>query len=276
MRLDVALVDGLGAVLALDDNVRLGEAGGGVALLVLEVLGDVADLIGLLAKLFCLEVVVQNRRAGGHRVLDGYDGRQNLVIYLYQLDGFLGDVRVGRGDAGNGVPLVQRLVRRQHVVAQPLEACRALAQVNHRIAVACEVGVGYDSRHAGQRLGGRGVYALDARVRVRASQNLAVQQPGCVEVRAVQRASRNLVCPVVSHGARADDIESLRRQHHVWLVVQSLSHESKPPASALRRPARLGLSCRSRCIGTGCWRARSGSRAPTGRGFSQAAPWTPR
>ena len=57
MRFDVALVDCGGVKLALDHDIGFGKALVRVAQSVAEVLSDVADLAGLLAKLFGPEVV---------------------------------------------------------------------------------------------------------------------------------------------------------------------------------------------------------------------------
>ena len=61
VRLDVALVNGGGVELALDDDGRLGEALVDVAELELEVLGDVGGLAGRLAQRLGDQVVVQQR-----------------------------------------------------------------------------------------------------------------------------------------------------------------------------------------------------------------------
>ncbi len=58
------------------------------------------------------QVVVQDRRAVGHRLAHVEDRRQHLVLDLDQVEGVLGDVRVGRGDGGDGVAAVQHLLGR--------------------------------------------------------------------------------------------------------------------------------------------------------------------
>src|SRR3546814_11381482 len=77
----LALVDGRGPEAALDDDIRLGEAGFDIAELVFEGAGDVGGL--------ALEPgeIVQDRRAGLDRLFDVDDPGQHLVVDLDQLEG---------------------------------------------------------------------------------------------------------------------------------------------------------------------------------------------
>src|SRR3546814_20249044 len=70
---------------ALDDDIRLGEAGFDIAELVFEGAGDVGGL--------ALEPgeIVQDRRAGLDRLFDVDDPGQHLVVDLDQLEGARGD-----------------------------------------------------------------------------------------------------------------------------------------------------------------------------------------
>ena len=60
------------------------------------------------------QVVVQDRRVRLPSPLrTSMHRRQHLVLDLDQVEGVLGDVRVGRGDGGDGVAVEQRLVDRR-------------------------------------------------------------------------------------------------------------------------------------------------------------------
>ena len=109
MRLDVALVDAGRPELALDHDVGLLEALGDVALLEVEVDGDVGRLVSLLAHRVGAHVVVQQRRVVLHRVEHPGDAGQQLVLDLDLRRGLLGDVEVGGGDGRHGVALVEHL-----------------------------------------------------------------------------------------------------------------------------------------------------------------------
>ncbi len=225
MWLDVALVNGLGAVLALDYDIRLGESLGGVALLMLEVVCDVAYIVGFLAEFLGLEVGVEYGSALGHRVFDRDYRRQDFVVHLDEAGGLFSDMRADGGDSGYGVASIEGLVGRQNVVAQPLEAGgSAFAHVHHALGVSGEVGVGDHGQNAFERFGLRGVHVPDIGVGVRASDDVAVEQSRGVVVRAVQRASGYLVSPIVADGARANHIVGLCGQHHVSFVVNGSGH----------------------------------------------------
>ena len=101
VRLDIALVHGLGGVVLLDHHVGLVEARLGVALLELDALGDVRRLGGRRIGTLGQEVVVQDRRVGLHRLGDVDDVRQHLVVDLDQRQRLLGDRLRHRRDRGN-------------------------------------------------------------------------------------------------------------------------------------------------------------------------------
>ena len=163
VRLDVALVDRLGVELALDDDVRLGEALLDVALDVLEVLGEVAQRVGLLPELRRLQVVVEQGSAVLHPLRGGQDGRQDLVPDVDQGQRLLRDVRARRRDSGDGVSAVERLLIGEDVVPQVLE--RAVPGGRGR-EVRRPVTTAWTPR---ERLGPAGVYRQDAGVGVRAA-----------------------------------------------------------------------------------------------------------
>ena len=56
-----------------------------------------------------------------------------------------------------------------------------------------EVGTGDDGAHAGQRVGGGDVVAADARMRVRALHQRAVEHTGAMQVGDVERAASDLL-----------------------------------------------------------------------------------
>ena len=109
--LNVSLVDLAGVVLALHDDIGLGEAGLQVSGSELEVVGHVGpagSLLGPAARALRRvgqghQAFVNRRGAVGHGLLCSQDGRQNLPIHFNQRQGLLRQVgRVG-GDGGDGV-----------------------------------------------------------------------------------------------------------------------------------------------------------------------------
>ena len=113
MRLDVALVNGLGPEAALHDHVGLGEGGVGVAQHMLQLAGDVRR--GAVEH----HEVMQNRRAGLHRLLDVDHPGQNLVVDFDQLDRFRGDRLAGRRDRRDRMAREQGLLARHDVAGHP-------------------------------------------------------------------------------------------------------------------------------------------------------------
>ena len=104
MRLDVALVHGLGVELALDHDVGLGEALLHVAERELDPLGDVRGLGRRRLDARGDHVLVQQRRAALHR-LDHVDHvRQDLVVDLDQLQRLPGDAALVAATAATGWP----------------------------------------------------------------------------------------------------------------------------------------------------------------------------
>ena len=98
---------------------------------------------------------------------------QRLVFHVDQLERVLGNLFADGGNAGNVIADVADLLHRQ----------RGLIVSNRKNAVGIRrVCAGHDGDHAVQRLGARGVNALDARVRIGRMQNLADQHAGKAEV----------------------------------------------------------------------------------------------
>ena len=119
VRLNVALVDGLRAEYLLDDQIGLCETLLDVAENHLRVAGDIAFVVG-----------VELGRAVGYCLLDVGNGGQDFVLDLNQVEGFLGGVRALRGDGGDCLSLVERLLTGEAVVAEVLDV-RGRAGDNH-------------------------------------------------------------------------------------------------------------------------------------------------
>ena len=103
VKLDVALVNGLGVELTLHHVVRLGKCLSHVSHSVLEVAGYVADLVRLLTKFFGLQVIVQERSAFPNSVQDCGHGFEDLIFDVDEINGFLGHVGVHRRYPDYGV-----------------------------------------------------------------------------------------------------------------------------------------------------------------------------
>ncbi len=170
-----------------------------VTLLDLELAGDVGGL--------ALEPVelVQNRRVGPDRVVDLDRPRQHFVVDLDQFAGFRRDRLCGGDDRRDRMAGEQRFLARHHIAAHPAHVLDAehdrlvdrkihnVARGDHRL----------DARH---RLRLRDVDAPDARVRMRAAQNLAPDHAGHRGIGGEGRASRDLVGAVGANGALADPL----------------------------------------------------------------------
>ncbi len=176
VRLDGGVLLARRAVLALHDEVGLLEALLDVAQLAVDVAGEVARGV-LDARRVGL--VVDHRRAPVHRVLHVEHGRQHLVLHLDAPQRLLGDgPRVGR-DGGHAVADVPDLgVEQVGVVGRRLGkrlAGRGVRDARHVL-------VGQHRVHAGQRLGAAGVDPRDARMGMRARQDLADQHARQLDV----------------------------------------------------------------------------------------------
>ena len=93
VRLDIGLMHGLGGILALDDHVGLAKARRDVALRKANPLGDVGGLFRLGVDALREEIVMQQRGAVGHRLLNVNDVWQHFVL---DLDQFECSGRIGR------------------------------------------------------------------------------------------------------------------------------------------------------------------------------------
>jgi len=88
-------------------------------------------------------------------------------------------MRAGCGHGGHGVPLVEHFILGQAVAAQMEQVNHAgLAQVGDLVDEVGEVVVRDHGEHAGHLEGLAGIDRLDAGVRVRAAEDLAVREVG--------------------------------------------------------------------------------------------------
>ena len=127
-----------------------------------------------------------------------------------------------------------------------------------------EIGRGYDRQHAFQPFGARGVDARDARMRVRAAQQLGMHHARQRQVGRVDRLARDALLGVHARQPLADDLERWAGSGRHRLIVL---------ACWRRQPRWPRQSCRSLCSGRGCRRWRGGCRAPWARGSRRATPW---
>ena len=200
MRLDITLMHGLGLEAAFDDYVGFLEAGFNIALLVFEGAGDIGGLA------FEFDVIVQDGRAGLHRILDVDRVGQDLVLDFDQLQRLGRDDLGGRGDGSHRMTVEQRLVARHDVAAHPadvLDAQHHRSLVDRKID---DVLGGHDGFDAREGFGLRGIDLLDAGMGVRAAQHLAPDHAGHGGIGGVGRPTRNLVCTIRPGGALADPL----------------------------------------------------------------------
>ena len=200
MQLDVALVDHRQGEGAVYDDVGFCKPLLRVAYLVAEVARHVG-VSGRLAEVVALQVRQQDGRVRGHRLVHVVDHAKRLVLDLDAVGGFLSRVAVYGRDGRYDVALVEDLVVRHDVQGVAPDVDHPLAGIDLLVVRQRQVGVGHGGVYAGHGVGGRGVDALDARVRVRASKNFAPYQPGELHVAAVHRSTGDLVVSVVPDGS---------------------------------------------------------------------------
>ena len=83
--------------------------------------------VGLLAEFLGRQVVVQKRRAVAHGVGRGqHAAAATSYSTSIRPSGFLGDVRAGGGDGGDGVALVEHLAAGQDIAANDSSAASRL------------------------------------------------------------------------------------------------------------------------------------------------------
>ena len=232
---NVALVHGHGGDFLLHDYVGLVEALVRVAQLEFKVVGDVGAPGAV--------VVVQDPAGAdagsgqpgqplvdqGSVLLHGFLGvhhrSKDLEVYLNQLEGLFRHMGIGGGHGGDGVALVEGFAVGQDVVAEKLVVDhRALGKLRGPAGGLFDVGGSYHGPHTGEGFSLAGINGPDDGMGVGTTQNLAVEHPGQVNVRAVVGLAGNLVGAVGPHRPGADDLVFLFiiRKDNVWLVVEHL------------------------------------------------------
>ena len=193
------------------------KPGVGVAHREIEPLDHVRGLVGAFDALGA-HVLVQDRRGRLHRLDRIDDVRQDLVVDLDQLERRLRDRLARRRHRRDRMAVVERLLAR-HGVAGHVAVGRAGLDLREIVA-----------RHhrldAGKLLGGRDVDRLDARMRMRAAQDLSDQHAGQVEVGAELGAPGHLVDAVVLDRRGADDLELLVGVEAA--LLQNCRHDQAP------------------------------------------------
>jgi hypothetical protein len=111
MRLNVALMNGLGVELPFHNDLGFFKALHHIAQLVLNVAGDVALIASVVSPAEPLHpepgrhILVEEGRILFHGILESKNGGQHLVVHLDELEGLFGDVRTGSGHRCHGVTL---------------------------------------------------------------------------------------------------------------------------------------------------------------------------
>ena len=202
---------GLGGELALDDDVGFPKAFLHVAVLELNAERNVALHLGIVPPLQksegrpCGHVFMQQGRVGPHRVAESEHRGQHVVFDVDQAERLLGDVGAGRSDRGHGVALIEDLRPREDVLGKHPRVAPNLGEVNGPVGKNGKVGRGGHGFDVRVRFRPARVDAADAGVRVRAPQDLAVQETGHVHVGAVAGSAGDLLHAVVPDGPRAQD-----------------------------------------------------------------------
>ena len=148
---------------------------------------------------------VDERRAGGERLLDRGDGGERLVVDVDPLERL----------AGRGLVLGDRRGHRLTLVARHVDGeDGAVAERGAEVRVApVEVGAGDHGVDAGHGARGGHVDRPDPRVRVRRPQQRGVQHPRLAQVGDIARPSRDLVHRVGPADGSADDAERASGTH---------------------------------------------------------------
>jgi hypothetical protein len=235
VRLDVTLVDRFGGELALDHDVRLGEASRNVPERELHALGHVRRLRRLRLDTDRVHVVVKQRRAGLHRLGNVQHVRQHLVLDCDQLQRLGGDRFAHRCYRSDRVPFVERLLARHHVARHVAVVDHHLAGRNECGRQIGEIGRGDHRLHAGQRQRLRRVDRLDAGVRMGAAQHLADQHVRHTDVGAEPGAAGDFVDPVGAQWPRSHDLEQPLVQSLHRNVVHPQLLRISPAASSTAR-----------------------------------------
>ena len=216
----------LGDEVALDDDVRFGEAGIEIAGLERRLHRDVRRLGRRRILTARHHALVEENGVVGHRLVDGHHLRQHFVAHLDRGGGLARLTARGGGHRGHRLTLVAHAVARHQVVGG----------VAHRVA-GRELGevVARDDRlDAGHRERGLGVDRDDLRVRVRRAQHVAVEHAGQDHVGGESSAAGDLVEAIRANRPRADEL--------VWIRLGG--GESFARGARLGRNADLGVATR--------------------------------
>ena len=152
-----------------------------------------------------MHVLVENRRARLHRLVDVDDPGQNLVVDLDQLEGLRGDLCRCRCDRRYRMTRVQRLLARHHIAAveaQVLDAenRRLVPRELHEIAAGHD---GFDARQCRRLLE---LDRFDAGMGMGTAQDPSHQHAWHREVGAEGCTARHFVLAVRPEGALADPL----------------------------------------------------------------------
>jgi hypothetical protein len=221
--LEIALVHGFGAELALDHQIGPGEARLDIAVAELDTLGDVRRAVGLHA--YGDHGLVEDRGARLQGLRDVGDVRQDLIVHLDQLQRLPRRSGTGGRDGRDGVSLIEDLLASHDVPAYVPIVQHHLACGGELWRQVAEVVPCHDSLHALERLGRGGVDAQDAGVGVRAAQDPSDQLAGELHVGAEAGAPGDLVHAVRADRAGADDLE-------VRIGLERCRHQCAPLISA--------------------------------------------
>ena len=206
MRLYVALVNRARAKLALYHHVGLPKALFHIAQRVLLVGCDIRAARRVIAHRRGGHVGMQDGRVGFHSVFHVGDGGQDFVPDVNERQRLFGGVGAGGGDGGDGMAFVERLVRRQEVVARVLQVgIYILAHLGRLVRQLREIRGGSHRQDFGMRRRLACINGADNGVSVWAAKNLAEHHSRQIHIRAVERLARYLVIAVVPDWASAND-----------------------------------------------------------------------
>ena len=219
VRFDISLVGGRGAEAALDHLVGLGKPGVDIAVAEFPVTRHVfREAFG---NGFIGAPGLNDRRAGLHRLVDVGDMGQHFVIHDDLLQRSEGGAGRGRGDGGDGMSVIKRLLAGEDVLAHVAKAL---------IAGIRQVGLGDNGLDARHGQGAGDIDRPDAGMGVRAAQDHAVQHARRAHVGAVLRLAGDFLDTVGTPGPGADDAE--------FAFLHSIIRHGVLPSSLRRRFAR--------------------------------------
>ena len=174
----------------------------------MEMLGDIGGRVpGFSCRLQVgANIVVEHRSVGAAGLADIQHRGQHFVFDLDQPRRFLGNVhRIGR-HRRNGVAGVEHLVIGEHVLVEVVPVNNPFTQIPGAVIGRRHIGVGAHSVHPRDLGGLGGVDRNDPRVRVRAPEHVALQQPGELDVSPVASPAGHLVGAIVSDRSGADHV----------------------------------------------------------------------